>query len=183
MVRMGGDCGWFLMDIVIYRITMEKKAKMFTKFEDYIAKSIENQHNNAIYESLYSQNEIEEIVKNYVLVDHNLIVKDENVTIELLESPSKEAHFDEKMWGQKLFLVKNNEEGSVANYTVKKVDEGEKRRFEEDLIIKWLTTIEDNHEDWTWDGNKLLLLDESLETVASYTRDELKKQIKEFPYI
>lgn len=157
-----------------------KTKRILTKFDDFIAESIENQYNK-IYESVYSEPLIHSIVKNYVLIDYQLTVKDDMVTIELLKSPSKDAYFDEKMWSKDLVLIKINEEGSVANYKVQKTDLKEKTDFEKELITLWLTTQKDDHEDWDWDGKKLELFNKDLEVIKNYTREELSNVIKSFP--
>lgn len=155
--------------------------RIFTKFDDFIAKSIENQY-NIVYESIYSNDLIDEIVKNYIFIDYQLTVKDDIITIELLEAPLKEAHFDEKMWSKDTVLIKINEEGSVANYKAQKVNFKEKIDFEKELITLWLTTQEDNHEDWDWDGKKLDFFNKELEVIKKYSRKELVSKIKGFPH-
>ena len=155
--------------------------KMHTKFENYMAERIEQQLNQPLYENMFNQNTIENIVDRYVLIDYQLTVKDDMATIELQEAPTEDSTFDDCMWSKELTLKKLNGEGGTANYQIHKTDSTDKKDAEEKMITVWLTTQKDDHDTWDWDGNVLTLLDKQLEPVNTYTRKQLSTEIESFP--
>jgi hypothetical protein len=160
---------------------MLKDKKMHRKFESFMAEKIENELFQPVYEGAYSQDVIETIVDGHILIDYVLTVKDDMVTIELEEAPSKEAKFDDKMYSKDITLVKINDSGSTANYRIESTDDTEKKTAEEKMITLWLTTLPDNHENWDWDGSILTLLDKDMQEVATVSREELVQKIAGFP--
>ena len=160
---------------------MNPLKRMHTKFENYMAEKIEADIVVPIYENKYNSDVVEDLVDQYVLIDYQLTVKDDMVTIELQEAPTKDAKFEDVMYSKDLTLVKINAEGSTANYRIQSTDSTEKKEAEEKMITNWLTTQPDNHEDWTWEDDTLTLFDVDVNPVETYTREELTQKIPSFP--
>jgi len=155
--------------------------KMHTKFEAFMAEKIESEILIPLYENKYSPSLVEDVVDRYVLIDYQLTVKDDMVTIELQEAPTKDAKFEDVMYSKDITLVKINAEGSTANYRVQQTDTTEKNEAEEKMITNWLTTQPDNHDDWTWEDDVLTLFDKDVNPIESYSREELIEKIPTFP--
>ena len=160
---------------------MDNRKKMHRSFENFMAEKIEMEIRVPLYENKYNQDVVEDIIDQYVKVDYNLTVKDEMVTIELEDAPSKEATFDDKLFGKELMLVKLGDEGSTANYRIEPLDESEKKAFENKLITAWLTTLPDNHDDWDWADETLTFYDKDMNPVETFTREDLVSKIAGFP--
>lgn len=160
---------------------MTKIRKMYTKFENYMAERIKNELSHAIYENMYNQNEIEEIVDYYIQIDYKLTVKDDMATVELEEAPTEESKFEDYMYSKKLTLVKLDNASTTANYRIQETDTTEKKQVEEKMITVWLTTLPDDHENWDWDGSVLSLMDKDMDVLATYSRAQLIEEIKKFP--